>query len=483
MVRSTRDDYSVAMTDSAETNAPELSVSDLAASLKRTIESNFDFVRVRGELGRVTIARSGHMYADIKDENAVLNSVMWKGQVDRLPFRPEEGLEVVAEGKLSIYAGRSNYQLIASSMRPAGAGALMALLEERKKKFASEGLFDADHKKQLPKLPRVIGVVTSPTGAVIRDILHRVADRFPTTVILWPALVQGENAKAQITAGIRGFNAMTGAERPDVLIVGRGGGSIEDLWPFNEEEVVRAAFESEIPLISAVGHETDTTLIDYVSDARAPTPTGAAEIAVPMRSELLLQTAESGERLKRALARQVSSGQDRLRAARLPRPDAILTPKRQRFDLAEAGLRSALGAAVSAKTVVFSRIAGRLRPEALGQDLRRKRQSLIDIAKRARPAVERGLKSKTDRLNASAKLLTTLSHEATLARGFALVRDEGGKLVRSAPAAQQAEALKVSFSDGDVHVSAQAASGAQSAKATASQNPKTSKKDQQGSLF
>ena len=281
------------MTDSpAPSNQPDLTVSELAASLKRTIETNFDRVRVRGELGRVTIARSGHMYADIKDDKAVLNSVMWKGQVDKLPFRPEEGLEVIAEGKLSIYAGRSNYQLIASSMRPAGAGALMQLLEERKKKLAAEGLFDPQHKKKLPFLPATIGVVTSPTGAVIRDILHRVADRFPVRVILWPALVQGDLAAGQIEAGIRGFNALKPADKPDVLIVGRGGGSIEDLWPFNEEAVVRAAFESEIPLISAVGHETDTTLIDYVSDARAPTPTGAAEIAVPVRADLAVAVDE-----------------------------------------------------------------------------------------------------------------------------------------------------------------------------------------------
>jgi exodeoxyribonuclease VII large subunit len=260
------------MSETPASNDPAVSVSELAASLKRTIETNYDHVVVRGELGRVTIARSGHMYADIKDDKAVLNTVMWKGQVDRLPFRPEEGLEVIATGKLSIYAGRSNYQMIASSMRPAGAGALMALLEERKKKLAAEGLFAAEHKKTLPFLPRTIGVVTSPTGAVIRDILHRIRDRFPVRVIVWPALVQGDQAAAQVTAGIKGFNAMTGEDRPDVLIVARGGGSIEDLWPFNEESVVRAAFESEIPLISAVGHETDTTLIDYVSDARAPTP-------------------------------------------------------------------------------------------------------------------------------------------------------------------------------------------------------------------
>lgn len=436
----------------SSTNLQELSVSELSASLKRTIETSFDFVRVRGELGRVTIARSGHMYADIKDDKAVLNSVMWKGQVDRLSFRPEEGLEVVAEGKLSIYAGRSNYQLIASAMRPAGAGALMALLEERKKKFAAEGLFDPQHKKRLPFLPRTIGVVTSPTGAVIRDILHRVADRFPTQVILWPALVQGETAKGQIEAGIRGFNAMIGPERPDILIVGRGGGSIEDLWPFNEENVVRAAFESEIPLISAVGHETDTTLIDYVSDVRAPTPTGAAEIAVPVRSELLMLMQEHGQRLVRGLSRKVASGQDHLRGARLPQPNAILTPKRQRFDFAEAGLKRALGAAVNAKQLDLSKTASRLRPDALQQDLRRRKKAVFDVAVRARPALDRLHTRKQDRLTAASKLLSTLSHESVLARGFALVRDQDGGLVRSAKTAEKARALKLTFSDGDTNV-------------------------------
>ena len=356
------------MTDSpAPSNQPDLTVSELAASLKRTIETNFDAVRVRGELGRVTIARSGHMYADIKDDKAVLNSVMWKGQVDKLPFRPEEGLEVIAEGKLSIYAGRSNYQLLATTMRPAGAGALMQLLEERKKKLAAEGLFDQQHKKKLPFLPATIGVVTSPTGAVIRDILHRISDRFPVRVILWPALVQGDLAAGQIEAGIRGFNAMKPADRPDVLIVGRGGGSIEDLWPFNEEAVVRAAFESDIPLISAVGHETDTTLIDYVSDARAPTPTGAAEIAVPVRTELALAIEEHGGRLKRALLNRTKQGRDRLRAARLPRANALLTPKRQRYDYAEAGLKRGLQSVVDKKQLVLTRISARLRPEALPQ--------------------------------------------------------------------------------------------------------------------
>lgn len=470
------------MTDTPTTNQPDLTVSELAASLKRTIETNYDRVRVRGELGRVTVARSGHMYADIKDEKAVLNSVMWKGQVEHLPFKPEEGLEVIAEGKLSIYAGRSNYQLIASSMRPAGAGALMQLLEERKKKLAKEGLFKPEHKKPLPFLPRTIGVVTSPTGAVIRDILHRVADRFPVRVILWPALVQGDLAAGQIEAGIRGFNAMSGDDRPDVLIVGRGGGSIEDLWPFNEENVVRAAFESDIPLISAVGHETDTTLIDYVSDARAPTPTGAAEIAVPVRSELMLQIGEHEQRLKRALARTTLRADDRLKAARLPRAEALLEPKRQRFDFASAGLGRALKSAANVKRLHLTRISARLRPEALVSDTRRRKQQLRDIAVRARPALTRLKARKHDRLEAASKLLDALSHQSVLRRGFALVRGVDGQLIRSSHAATSEAHMTLSFEDGDTTV-APIDRPASPPPSTAKKSPATKKKQDQGSLF
>ncbi|MEM7494116.1 MAG: exodeoxyribonuclease VII large subunit [Pseudomonadota bacterium] len=486
------------MSDSPTSNLPELSVSELSAALKRTIETAYDHVRVRGELGRVTIARSGHMYADVKDDKAVLNTVMWKGQVNRLNFRPEEGLEVIATGRLSTYPGRSNYQLIADTMRPAGAGALMALLEERKKKLAAEGLFDQAHKKSLPFLPATVGVVTSPTGAVIRDILHRIRDRFPVRVILWPALVQGDTAAPQIETAIRGFNAMSGTDRPDVLIVGRGGGSIEDLWPFNEEAVVRAAFESDIPLISAVGHETDTTLIDYVSDARAPTPTGAAEIAVPVRSELQLQVSELDQRIKRALTRQTRRGRERLIATRLPRPERLLESKRQRLDTAverlpraaltlverrrgqlnaaaaklispkqivqaKAGrletlkerLNANLQKAVARKQVNFSGIASRLRPEPLQADTKRARQALRQSAIRARPAVKRLLDGKHSQLASEAKLLETLSYQATLGRGYAIVRDETGKLLRSKKSIASGAALNLTLSDGDLDVIAQ----------------------------
>lgn len=493
-------------------------------ALKRTIETAYDHVRVRGELGRVTIARSGHMYADLKDDKAVLNTIMWKGQVGRLPFRPEEGLEVIATGRLSTYPGRSNYQLIADSLRPAGVGALMALLEERKKKLAAEGLFDPKHKKPLPFLPATVGVVTSPTGAVIRDILHRIRDRFPVRVILWPALVQGDTAAPQITAAIRGFNAMQGPDRPDVLIVGRGGGSIEDLWPFNEEDVVRAAFESDIPLISAVGHETDTTLIDYVSDARAPTPTGAAEIAVPVRSELQLQLNDLEQRLKRALIRNTRRATERLQAQRLPKPERLLETKRQRFDtigdrlpqalrtLVErrrakldtisaglispkqvvrekrgtldnlaARLGAGLSQAAAKKRIAFARTASRLRPEPLISDTRRARKSLKDAAGRARPALDRIVTAKRGDLASQAKLLETLSYQATLSRGYAIVRDGSGKVLRSADHVVGSDSVSVTLADGTVDLTP--AGRASAPKKVAPKAPAKTDPGDQGSLF
>lgn len=497
-------------------------------ALKRTIETAYDHVRVRGELGRVTIARSGHMYADLKDDKSVLNTIMWKGQVSRLPFRPEEGLEVIATGRLSTYPGRSNYQLIADSLRPAGVGALMALLEERKKKLAAEGLFDERHKKPLPFLPATVGVVTSPTGAVIRDILHRIRDRFPVRVILWPALVQGDTAAPQIEAAIRGFNAMPEGGRPDVLIVGRGGGSIEDLWPFNEEEVVRAAFESAIPLISAVGHETDTTLIDFVSDARAPTPTGAAEIAVPVRSELQFQIQDLDQRLKRALVRGIRRGSERLEATRLPRPDRLLESKRQRYDTIterlpiavrtlvqrrrakletiSAGLISpkqvvkekqakldnmaarlgaGLARATSKKRVDYARIGSRLRPEPLAADTQRARKSLLDTARRARPALDRILTAKRQAFASQEKLLETLSYQATLNRGYAIIRNKEGRVLRSIAEVASENQVDLTLADGDLSLSPGMHDAAAKTPAPKAAKPaaKRGSKDDQGSLF
>ena len=507
----------------------ELTVSELAGAIKRTIETNFDRVRVRGELGRVTIAKSGHMYADLKDDKAVINTIMWKGSVSRLPFRPEEGFEVIAEGKLSTYPGRSNYQLIAETMSPAGAGALMALLEERKKKLAAEGLFDPTRKKPLPFLPKVIGVVTSPTGAVIRDILHRIQDRFPVHVIVWPALVQGEAAAKQIEAGIRGFNALTetsAVPRPDVIIVARGGGSIEDLWPFNEEIVVRAASDSVIPLISAVGHETDTTLIDFVSDQRAPTPTGAAEIAVPVRAELMDRSVTLGQRLIRGLTQLTTRQEKDLAAiaARLPRPESLLETRQQRFDYAEGRLTSGLQSAVLRKQGAFDQVGPRLRPQALKnsltqleKDVKRaeaglvtgltrlaqQQQTVLDglsrrldsrgqkladtkeaetrlqnLSTRLNHAIDRRLTDRSDKLARSANLLQALSYHATLERGFAIVRDKDGNLIRNQASAQAAADMKLTFSDGDVDVTT-GKSGTPEKKSAKPSPPK----GQQGSLF
>ncbi len=327
-------------------NAEPLSVSEISAILKRTVEDRFGFVRLRGELSGVKRATSGHLYAALKDEKAVIDAVMWRGNTQRLPFQPEDGLEVVASGKLTTYPGRSKYQIVVERMELAGEGALLALLEKTRARLAAEGLFEESRKRRLPFAPRTIGVVTSPTGAVIRDILHRLADRFPTRVIVWPVLVQGSGAAAQVAGAVRGFSSLPQGhdDRPDLVIVARGGGSIEDLWSFNEEEVVRAIAECSIPTISAVGHETDTTLADYAADRRAPTPTAAAEMAVPVRAELSATLADVAARMKRAILRPVQLGQERLatRAERLPTPETLLQPQGQRLDDAAEGLRAAL---------------------------------------------------------------------------------------------------------------------------------------------
>ncbi|KAF0137498.1 MAG: exodeoxyribonuclease VII large subunit, partial [Xanthobacteraceae bacterium] len=313
------------MTDVAPSNTPEISVSELSAAIKRTVEDAFGYVRLRGEVsGFKGPSGSGHVYFRLKDEGATIEAVIWKGVYGRLKFKPQEGLEVIATGRVTTFPGSSKYQVVIESLEPAGVGALMALLEERRRKLAAEGLFDAARKRPLPYLPRVIGVVTSPTGAVIRDILHRLEDRFPRTVLVWPVRVQGEGSAAEVASAIRGFNAIGPDDdlpRPDVIIVARGGGSLEDLWGFNEEIVVRAAFESDIPLISAVGHETDTTLIDFAADRRAPTPTAAAEMAVPVRSDLIAETTGLGRRLSLAVARGMENRRTELRSAARALPD------------------------------------------------------------------------------------------------------------------------------------------------------------------
>ncbi len=444
------------MNESTPSNIHEYSVSELAGALKRTVEDSYAHVRVRGELGRVTIARSGHVYMDLKDERAVISSIAWKGVAGRLNFTPEEGLEVVAEGRLSTYPGRSQYQLIIEKLEPAGAGALMALLEERRKKFQAEGLFDEDRKKPLPFMPRVIGVITSPTGAVIRDILHRLRDRFPCHVLLWPVLVQGDQAAAQVSAAIDGFNTLQKGQgtvpRPDLLIVARGGGSIEDLWPFNEEIVVRAAARSSIPLISAIGHETDWSLLDYVADRRAPTPTGAAEIAVPVRSELALAVQDLGVRLGGALSRFVARKSTELRAAArgLPRGEALLGPHAQRFDYAAGRLDRSLQQNLAIRIDRLSALGARLRPQTLGRDIDTNARRLADLGARAQTAIKRGLDERQRQLTGVGKLLNSLSYQGVLERGFALVHDKNGQVVRRKADTRAGQMVDIQFSDGHV---------------------------------
>jgi exodeoxyribonuclease VII large subunit len=463
----------------APSNLPELSVSELAQAVKRTMETNFDRVRVRGELGRVMLAKSGHLYVDLKDANATINTVMFRTEVQKLGFKPEEGLEVVAEGRLSTFPNRSQYQLICDRMEPAGVGALLAQLEKLKARLQAEGLFARERKKPIPYIPRVIGVITSPTGAVIRDILHRLGERFPRRVILWPVLVQGPEAAGQVARAIKGFNALQGRDRPDVLIVARGGGSIEDLWAFNEEIVVRAAAESDIPLISAVGHETDTTLIDYASDLRAPTPTGAAEKAVPVRADLVERITSIEGRLKNGLVRGLERRRTELRAAagKLPRLETLFQIPQQRYDRAAERLNAALVANTRAAQSKLDRVAARLRPEALNQDIIRRREHLVRTTARLQPAIKRTLEGHRKHLDGAARMLESLSHKSVLARGFVMVQREDGTLVRAAKDLNAGDVVDLTFADD--HKKAVIDSPTETAKP----KPKDKPGGGQGSLF
>ncbi|HEX8572545.1 MAG TPA: exodeoxyribonuclease VII large subunit [Allosphingosinicella sp.] len=427
-------------TESPGDNSAPVSVSDLAMRLKRTVEDAFGFVRVRGEISGWKRAASGHCYLCLKDDKAVLDGVMWKATAAALPFRPEDGIEVVATGKLTTYPGRSRYQIIIERLELAGQGALMALLDKRRRALAAEGLFDQERKRRLPFQPRVIGVVTSPTGAVIRDILHRLADRCPCHVIVWPVPVQGEGAAPQIAAAVRGFNALPEGgpvERPDLLIIARGGGSIEDLWAFNEEELVRAVAGSRIPTISAVGHETDTSLCDFAADVRAPTPTAAAEMAVPVRGDLLGQLRELGHRIHRCARRSLDRGREQLdsTARRWPGRDALLAPQRQRLDDLAERLPRALRTELSHARAALGQTAGALRPgllKAAHARARERLEALWRVAELAHP-------------------------NRPLQRGYARVEDRDGRTLISAAAARKAERLRLIFGDGDVEANVGAA--------------------------
>ncbi|RUX78661.1 MULTISPECIES: exodeoxyribonuclease VII large subunit [unclassified Mesorhizobium] len=536
----------------SRTNAAEYTVSEISGALKRTVEDVFGNVRVRGEIsGYRGPHSSGHAYFALKDDRARLDAVVWKGTMSRLKFRPEEGMEVIATGKLTTYPGKSNYQIVIDNLEPAGAGALMALLEERKRRLQAEGLFDTGRKRLLPFMPRVIGVVTSPTGSVIRDIIHRIKDRFPLHVLVWPVRVQGETSGAEVTAAVNGFNALAwdGAiQRPDLLIVARGGGSLEDLWGFNDEALARAVAASGIPVISAVGHETDWTLIDLVADVRAPTPTGAAEIAVPVKADLEATLASLGARLKAAVLRNFERKRQAARAAAraLPSPDQLLALPRRRLDEATSRLgrgllvsterkrarffavkltpamlsqriaearrtnernllraQGALRAMARARRAELNRAAdqlpkcaraslqrhkqqlamlqGRITIEPTARRQRVQRDLLTALTRRGTQAVVLRLERLRGRVVQADRLMASLSHKAVLARGFALVRDADGAVVKQAADVVSGMALSLEFADGTAD--AVAISGTAKPKAVAKPAAKAKEPGNQGSLF
>ena len=492
-------------------NTPEVSVSELSGALKRTVEERFGYVRVRGEVSNYRGPHSsGHAYFSLKDEGARIDAVVWRTSFGRLRVKPEEGMEVVATGRITTFPGKSAYQIVIESLEPAGVGALMAMVEERRRRLGAEGLFDASRKRALPFLPAVLGVVTSPTGAVIRDILHRVADRFPRHVLLWPVRVQGEGSAEEVTRAIRGFDALAPGgrlPRPDVLIVARGGGSLEDLWGFNDEAVVRAAAECRIPIVSAVGHETDWTLLDHAADLRAPTPTGAAELCVPVRAELAVGLDRLGARHGAAALRRIEGARDALRstARALPSGVELLAGPRQRLDRAATVLPAALRAGADARRLTLARLGSRLAAQSPGarlaraaerlkaldarlgralallgerrrgrldtaaarlaaalqgraalarQENRNRSQRLTVLGQRLRGAAAVAGERRTARLAGLAGLLGTLGYRSVLGRGYALVRDGAGRPVRSAAGIAPGARLGLELADGTVAVEA-----------------------------
>ncbi|TPJ41475.1 exodeoxyribonuclease VII large subunit [Mesorhizobium sp. B2-5-13] len=535
----------------SRTNATEYTVSEISGALKRTVEDVFGNVRVRGEIsGYRGPHSSGHAYFALKDDRARLDAVVWKGTMSRLKFRPEEGMEVIATGKLTTYPGKSNYQIVIDNLEPAGAGALMALLEERKRRLQAEGLFDAGRKRRLPFMPCTIGVVTSPTGSVIRDIIHRIKDRFPLHVLVWPVRVQGDTASAEVTNAVTGFNALawdSPIQRPNLLIIARGGGSLEDLWGFNDEVLARAVAASDIPVISAVGHETDWTLIDLVADVRAPTPTGAAEIAVPVKADLEATLTSLGARLKAAVLRNFDRKRQAARAAAraLPSPDQLLALPRRRLDEATSRLGRGLMVSTERKRARFfavkltpamlsqriaearrtndrnlSRAQGALRtlarsrraelnraadqlPKCAKASLQRHRQQLALLRITIEPTVRRQrvqgdiltaltrrggqamllrLERLRGRIIQADRLMATLSHKAVLARGFALVKDADGAVIKQAADVASGMALSLEFADGTAD--AVATSGAARPKPAAKAPvAKAKEPGNQGSLF
>lgn len=506
------------MTDLApnDSNAPPYSVSELAFALKRTLEDRYGFVRLRGELSKVTHHSNGHVYLTIKDDKAAIDGVVWKGNVRSLGVRPEHGLEVIVTGKITTYPAGSRYQIVIDSMEAAGVGALLAQLERLKAKLAAEGLFAPERKRPLPSMPAVVGVITSPTGAVIRDILHRIRDRWPCHVLVWPVVVQGDAAAAQVSAAIRGFNAILPggpAPRPDILIVARGGGSVEDLWAFNDEALARTVAESTIPLISAVGHETDTTLIDFVSDRRAPTPTAAAEMATPVLAELRALISDFDRRLSRCGARTIEERRTRLLGAArgLPRPNDLLALAQQRFDIASGRLDAALHRNTTVHAQDLLKVTARLTPDALRRQHAAKADRVADLGRRLNAcgtrsvdrvrdharlpllwtrlgsAAERRLARANDQLANLEKLRVSLNPERPLELGFALVRKGDGTLARSAADLVSGERVNLKFKSGDRYAVIDGEGGIVPPQAPARPAPPRPKpappKTEQGDLF
>jgi len=448
------------MAEPALDNVVEWTVSELSAALRRTVEDEYGYVRVRGEIsGFKGPHSSGHCYFALKDEGARLEAVIWRATYGRMRVKPEEGLEVVVTGRLTTYPGRSSYQIVIETLAPAGIGALMKLLEDRKKKLTAEGLFDEARKQLLPFLPEVIGVVTSPTGAVIRDILHRLEDRFPRRVLVWPVRVQGDTSAAEVARAIHGFNALPERgplPRPELIIVARGGGSLEDLWSFNEEIVVRAASASMIPLISAVGHETDVTLIDFAADRRAPTPTAAAEMAVPVRAELMGSLADLGMRKLACWRRNIERHRKELYllSRALPALDELLAIPRQRLDSCAGRLPRALRANAQMHHTQLTRVAARLSPRLLSHRIERCREHVAGFGDRAARAFRIFRDRRIQRVRGAGQLLAAYSYRGVLARGFALVRDSEGRPLRSSTNVDAGMRLNIEFVDGRVSATA-----------------------------
>lgn len=434
-------------------NSLEYTVSELSTSIKRIIEDNFDYIRLKAEVGRVSKPKSGHIYLDLKDDTSVISGIIWKGSVNKLNILPEEGLEVVCTGKVTTYAGQSKYQIIIENIEPYGVGALMALLEKRKEKLLKENLFDDNFKKKIPFLPKRIGVITSPTGAVIRDILHRIEDRFPVNITVWPVKVQGDSSPEEIIDAIEGFHLLdqSNLEKPDVIIIARGGGSVEDLWGFNDEALVRKVFDSKIPIISAIGHETDTTLIDLVSDLRAPTPTAAAEMAVPVRKILITSVEDSYERIKNYINNKVEFEERSLLLLdkAIPKIEVILKNYNLRYKKASSILNISLVSMIKHYQDIFLRKTVSFKANVLTKNFNFTKDDFLEVSKSLINSVVNIFDKKTNSLQLQSGLLDVLSHNSVLKRGFAIVKDKKSKIITSSKKIKEDEELVINFYKND----------------------------------